>query len=216
MEIINKLILIFSFIVFIGCSNQKFSLQKGDLLFQARPFSEQAQAINGAGYGYNGLEFTHVGIVDIKGKDTVVIEATKQGVRYVPIQIFFDESYMKENKPYVYVGRLLTKYKPLIETSIERANKEIGKSYDTVFLPNNNAFYCSELVYECFRDNKNNPIFESRPMSFKDKQTGDYYPIWIKFYSKIGIPIPQDTLGTNPNDMSNSKAIKIIYNYLEK
>lgn len=209
MKILRLAFLLFT-LSLIGCASGELALQSGDLLFQANPPSEKTKAIKGAGKGYNGLEFSHVGIVDIQGIDTMVIEATTQGVRSIPIAIFLKESDKIKDKPYVFVGRLLPKYHYLIPSSIERAKKEIGKVYDSVFLPNNNALYCTELVYESFRDKDNKPIFESKPMSFKDKKTGMYYQVWVDFYKKVGIPIPEGIIGTNPNDMSNSKAIKII------
>ena len=213
----NILLIILSIIVLASCSkNERFVLKNGDLLFQANTPSEKVKAIQKAGEGYKGLRFSHVGIVDIMGKDTCVIEATNGGVRYVPISNFFNDAEYINGKPFVFVGRLKPKYSYIIPSSIDRAKEKIGMPYDSVFLPNNNAYYCSELVYETYIDKNNKPIFESKPMSFKDKTTGKFYDVWVKFYSKVGIPIPEGVKGTNPNDMSNSKSINIIYSYINK
>ncbi len=211
----KNILLIFLFIIVsVSCANNKrFSLQKGDLLFQANVVSEKVRAIQGAGEGYHGLRFSHVGILDINDKDTLVIEATTGGVRCVKLEKFFEDAEHIKGKPFVYVGRLKPEYSEIIPYSIERAKEKIGLPYDSVFLPNNNAYYCTELVYDSYLDKENKPIFESKPMSFKDKNTGKFYDTWIKFYSKIGIPIPEGVQGTNPNDISNSKAIKIVYSY---
>jgi len=213
----NILLIILSIIVLTGCSkNERFVLKKGDLLFQANTPSEKVKAIGKAGEGYKGLRFSHVVIVDIMGKDTCVIEATNGGVRYVSISNFFNDAEYINGKPYVYVGRLKPKYSYIISPSIDRAKEKIGMPYDSVFLPNNNAYYCTELVYETYIDKNNKPIFKSKPMSFKDKTTGKFYDVWVKFYSRVGIPIPEGVEGTNPNDMSNSKSINIIYSYINK
>lgn len=213
----NILLIILPIIVLAGCAkNERFNLQKGDLLFQANVVSEKVKAIQGAGEGHKGLRFSHIGILDINNKDTLVIEATTGGVRCIKLEKFFEDSEYVNGKPYVFIGRVLPQYSEIIPYSIERAKGKIGLPYDSVFLPNNNAYYCTELVYDCYLDKENKPIFESKPMSFKDKNTGKFYDTWIKFYSKIGIPIPEGIQGTNPNDISNSKSIKIVYSYLNK
>lgn len=211
------ILLILTVIVFAGCSKEeKFVLKKGDLLFQANIPSEKVKAIGKAGEGYKGFKFSHVGIVDIIGKDTCVIEATNEGVRCVSITKFLKDAEYVNGKPFVFVGRLKPQYSNIIPSSIEKAREKIGMPYDSVFLPNNNAYYCTELVYETYTDKNNKPVFKSKPMSFKDKKTGNYYDVWVKFYSKTGIPIPEGVEGTNPNDMSNSESIKIIYSFTNK
>lgn len=210
----NILLIVLSISFFLSCSkNERFSLQKGDLLFQANVISEKVKAIQEAGEGYKGLRFSHIGILDINDKDTLVIEATTGGVRCVKLAKFFEDAEYVNGKPYVFVGRILPQYSYIISSSINRAKEKIGMPYDSVFLPNNNAYYCSELVYDCYLDKENKPIFESKPMSFKDKTDNKFYDVWVKFYSKVGIPIPEGVQGTNPNDISNSKAIKIVYSY---
>jgi uncharacterized protein YycO len=200
-------------ILFTSCKEEKFVLYNGDLLFQANEPSKLTEAIEGAGSGYQNFTFSHVGIV-IVSKDTSVIEAVPEyGVRIVSLQTFLNDSKKdKNNKPLVCVGRLHSKYKNIIYPSIERVKLLQGKKYDSIFMPDNDAYYCSELVEKCFLNEDNTPIFKTAPMSFKDKN-GNFYPAWIDFFSRIGIPIPEGVKGTNPNDMSNSKAITIIHKY---
>ncbi|MDR0789296.1 MAG: hypothetical protein LBO06_00715 [Bacteroidales bacterium] len=190
-----------------------FWLQKGDLLFQANEPSQLANAIEGAGKGYNNYAFSHVGIVNIEGADTVVIEAVpKYGVRIVSLQTFLADSQKdKSGKPLVCVGRLLPQYESVIEQSVNRAAALAGKAYNNSFLPNTGAYYCSELVFECFLDANGSSVFTSSAMSFKDKETNEFYLAWVEFFSQLDMPIPEGVVGTNPNDMSNDKAIKIVY-----
>ena len=60
--------------------------------------------------------------------------------------------------------------------------------------------YCSELVYESFRDADGNPIFPARPMNFRAAD-GTMPEYWRKSFDSIGIAVPQGIPGTNPNDM---------------
>lgn len=211
----NILLIILSIIVLVGCSkNERFVLKKGDLLFQANNPFEKVKAIGKAGEGYKDLRFSHVGILDINDKDTLVIEATTGGVRCVKLEKFFEDAEYVNGKPFVFVGRVKFEYSYIIPSAIELAKQKVGMPYDSVFLPKNNAYYCTELVYDCYLNKENKPIFKSKPMSFKDKTTGKFYDVWVKFYSRVGIPIPEGVEGTNPNDMSNSNTIKIVYSYL--
>jgi uncharacterized protein YycO len=205
-----KIILIASIVVFCACREEQ-SLKNGDLLFQANEPSELTNAIEGAGAGYNNYTFSHVGIVCTDNGDTNVIEAVPdKGVTLTPLRQFLSTSAKDKNgKPLVCIARLLPQYANLTNDAVKRAKSLKGKTYDSVFLPDNDAYYCSELVEKSFLDKMGNPIFESKPMSFKDKTTGEFYPAWIEFFAAIKMPIPEGVIGTNPNDMSKSKTIRI-------
>ncbi|MDR1846795.1 MAG: hypothetical protein LBR17_01590 [Bacteroidales bacterium] len=194
-----------------GCNEEGVSIKEGDLLFQANEPSQLTKAIEGAGVGYNGLTFSHVGIICIDNSDTNVIEAVpEKGVVITPLQKYLSQSAKKQDgTPFVYVARLLPEYENLIDDAITRAKSLEGKPYDSVFLPDNDAYYCSELVYSVFLDRNGNPIFESAPMSFKNKITNEFYPAWVEFFSHLNMPIPEGVIGTNPNDMSRSGIIEL-------
>ena len=75
---------------------------------------------------------------------------------------------------------------------------------------NNNKYYCSELIYEAFR---NDSIFMLQNMTFLNPGTQDTLEAWKNYYSKIGVEIPQNKLGINPGIMSLSEKIDIIHIY---
>ena len=85
--------------------------------------------------------------------------------------------------------------------SVERAKCRLGLPYDVYFLPDNGAFYCSELVQECYLDEDGNPIFRSAPMNFKNAE-GEFPSYWEQLFARLGEEIPQGLPGTNPQAMS--------------
>lgn len=90
---------------------------------------------------------------------------------------------------------------------------KLGKKYDFLFLPDNDDYYCSEIIWLAFRKPNGKPIFESSPMSFKDKSSGEMSPYWVEHFKRRNAEIPEGVDGTNPGDMSRSKAIRMVHYY---
>jgi hypothetical protein len=70
------------------------------------------------------------------------------------------------------------------------------------------------LVYISFLDEKEQPIFESQNMTFKDAE-GNFPAYWIAHFEKYHAKIPEGREGTNPGDLSKSVIIEIVYRYFE-
>ena len=198
-------------------TGRSFTLQPGDLLFQDSDCGPLCDAIEKVTTGVEGANFTHVGIVAKDGSDNfVVIEAVSSGVKATELQTFLDRSSDLKGRPKVVVGRLKKPYRRLISGALQEALNLEGKPYDKVFAINNDAYYCSELIYEIFRRaNNNNPVFILQPMTFKDPDTGQTLPAWKKCFSDLGVSIPEGQPGINPGGISRSDALTIVYAYGE-
>jgi len=85
---------------------------------------------------------------------------------------------------------------------LARAHALIGKPYDDAFMPDNDAYYCSELIQAVFGD-----LFPSQPMNWRDKD-GNLPEYWQKHFDKLGIPVPEGVPGTNPTDLSRSPLLQ--------
>lgn len=203
-------------IIFISTSLKAqipFDLRTGDILFQVNGSSSYTDAIRDVTSGIKGLEFTHVGVAYIENDSVFVLEAIPYGVMKTPVAKFFKQSKKYNDNPMVVVGRLKHRYQKAIPEAIATIKTLLGKRYDFVFTPDDDKYYCSEIIYISYLRPNGKPIFKANPMTFKDKTTGEMSSLWIKHFKIHKQEIPEGVLGTNPGDMSRSKQIKIVHRY---
>lgn len=194
-------------------AQKSFKPQNGDLIFLENCDGGMDSAIKAATSGLAGYNFTHVGIVWQKTPNQYfVIEATTPKVRITSLKTYLHPK--KQCQPRVVVGRLKAPYQALIPSALIYAQQKVGKKYDDAFDINNDQYYCSELIYQIFKEaNNGQEVFPLRAMTFKSKDTGEFPDYWIKHFQKMGIPIPEGQPGNNPGDMSRSDLIDIVHYY---
>jgi len=109
------------------------------------------------------------------------------------------------------VGRVKKQYAQVAGDAVKNALLEKGVPYDDEFLYDNKKYYCSELIYDAFRKaNKGKDFFVLEPMTFKQPGSDIFFPVWIEYYKKLGIPIPESEPGINPGGISTSSKIDIL------
>jgi len=191
----------FLFFVFLNTIAQTDHLKEGDLLFQHLSCGDFCEAIEKVTPAYQNMHFAHVGIL-IKNEQNqwVVAEAVSKGVCITNLDTFINRS----GKKNIYVGRVKPEYKI---PALKEIEKYVGKPYDTVFDINNNAYYCSELVYFLYKNKNGKSIFQLNPMTYKDPETGKYFPAWVAYFKKMDQPIPEGKPGLNPGSMINNKEL---------
>ena len=217
---VKKILILFFFFIATNsniaiCQSTNFIPEEGDILFQDLDCGDFCDAVEKVTTGYKGAKFSHVAIAAKNEKgEIIVIEAISKGVSITPIDIFLAKSHDKNNMPKVLVGRLKPQYRYLITQAIKEAFKLVGRPYDDVFCVNNNNYYCSELIYDIFRKaNNEKPVFSLSPMTFKDPDTKQIFPIWVQYFKDLNVPIPEGDLGNNPCNISKSKKLQIVYAY---
>lgn len=171
------------------------ALNNGDLLF----FKPQGSDIDRAISCSTGKGFVHVAIIEVDKDNRIwVIDATPQyGVSRVPVK----EKLAKEKKEDIYVYRL--RDTSGIDASVRKSKSLVGKGYDWYFSQENDQYYCSELVWECYTRPSGKHIFDQTPMNFMDKD--GHLPIfWKELFENLHTPVPQGQPGTNPQDLSHS------------
>jgi len=222
MLLIRRTLLLLSIsVIVLGCDQHAFKEdigfvpESGDLLFQDSDCGPLCDAIEKVTIGYGGANFSHVGIVAVDDNgNLVVIEAVSRGVEVTPLRTFLGRSLDTKGRPKVVVGRLKKAYHHLIAPAIEEALALKGKPYDKVFAVGDEAYYCSELVYEIFRRvNDNTPVFTLQPMTFKEPGTEHTQQTWQEYFSALGVRVPEGLPGINPGSISRSAALTIIHTY---
>lgn len=189
--------------------SQQYNLQPGDILFQDLDCGPACDAIESVTEGVNGWDFSHCGIVAEIDGELQVVEAYGS-VQAVPVDSFLARSRDAAGKPKVVIGRL-QENKELAVQSAELSKKYIGKAYDKAFTMGDDAYYCSELVYEVYKAaNGGKAFFPLNTMTFKEPGTDTFMPFWTEYYHKLGMDIPEGDSGINPGAISRSEHLQII------
>lgn len=183
-----------------ACHSPAERLQTGDLLFVGS--SEEAGSMDEAIVAATG-NLTHVAIiqVDEAGMPWVVDATPKRGVSRSPL-----DSLVQANPDAVFLVKRL-KDTTGVSRFVKNALRFLGDPYDPTFLPDNGAYYCSELVREAYRRQDGSYLFDEKPMNFLSPD-GSLTPYWEDLFGRLDMPVPQDVPGTNPQDMSQSPLLR--------
>ena len=115
------------FTILISCT-KNFKLQEGDLLFQDLDSSPLCDAIELVTPGYNGANFSHIGLVVLDNDTLKVLEAIPPKVMITNLDDFINRSFDKNGNPKVIVGRLKKEFinhtKPFRWIVISQISKE--------------------------------------------------------------------------------------------
>jgi hypothetical protein len=199
-----------AFIIFLlgftACAQNSIQLQDGDLIFQDMDCGPLCDAIEAVTDGYNGTDFSHMGMVLHRNDTIYIIEAAGSAVRFTPL-----EKFKKNTAKPMLVGRLKYQYKKLTPNAIAFSQYQLGVPYDDEYVYNNGSYYCSELIYDAFMfANGGKPFFTLQPMTYKQPGTNNFFPAWVDYYKAIGKNIPEGQPGCNPGGISLSDKIEIL------
>ena len=197
------------FTILISCT-KNFKLQEGDLLFQDLDSSPLCDAIELVTPGYNGANFSHIGLVVLDNDTLKVLEAIPPKVMITNLDDFINRSFDKNGNPKVIVGRLKKEFINSISNAVSYSKSKLEITYDEVFLINNETYYCSELIFEAFEKDS---IFQLKPMTFLHPKTKDTLKVWKEYYSDLNTNIPEGNPGINPGIMSLSNKLDMVHFY---
>lgn len=179
--------------------------QSGDLIFQDLDCGAICDAIEAVTEGYKGAKFSHVGLVYERNDSLFAIEAIGTAVQLTYLPQFLNRTTVNVH------ARLQPKYTPLLADALAYCIDHLGTPYDEAFLYDNGKYYCSELLYDAFKyANNNQPFFTLEPMTFKQPGTDTYYDVWIAYYQKLNMDIPEGQPGCNPGGLSRSDKLMIL------
>ena len=162
-------------------------LQEGDVIFHASN-SQQAPMLRIA----TASPITHCGIIIERDGKLYVLEAEGK-VQLTPVQTFINRG----------IGKTYCVRRPKAKLSSRVKYKSyLGIPYDIKFKFNNNKYYCSELVYDIYKDQFNIQICEPRPLS-------DYHTLGMEKEIRRRGMTP-DQLMVAPSDLLNADCFETI------
>jgi len=213
---LKHLTLILSLLVIFlsSCSEkEEYHFKEGDLFFQDQDCGLFCEAIEKVTEGYMGSKLSHVGVLVRVDDSWKILEAGGEGVVITAVDTFLNRSYDDNGNPKVLVGRIKNLDINLLRSAKTIAMSLIGKPYDDFFNISNDMYYCSELLYESFKNVHGKPLFELQPMTFKDPATDDIADVWKDYFEGLDHPIPEGELGLNPGAMSTNANVDIVYKF---
>lgn len=208
-----RLVLFFAVCIFcFGCQNAPETYRdvvvEGDFVFQDLDCGPLCEAIEAVTYGVNDRDFSHLGLVIEQAGQFYALEAIGTEVQLTPLDTF-----MQRTDRFV-ISRLNPDWRPMIPMVKQYGLSKLGAPYDDAFLPDNDRYYCSELIAEAFQvANSGMPFFQQFPMTFKNPSTGAFFPTWVEYYAKLELEIPEGTLGCNPGGMSLDHKLAVVFQH---
>lgn len=197
--------LLFTATVTVAQKSDYGTLKNGDILFQDLDCGGLCDAIEQVTQSYGGRHFSHIGLVSIEGDSIYVIEAIGTKVQRTALKEF-----THRNGNEILLGRVSKSYQKMLPQAVHIAQEQIGIAYDDAFIYDNGKYYCSELLYDAFKQaNANEAFFELRPMTFKKPNSNEFFPVWVDYYQKLKMPIPEGMAGINPGGISMSKKLQM-------
>lgn len=175
----------------LACASCSTALRTGDLLFHVAAADNQITLVTPA-------SIDHVAIY--AGRGQVVEAIPHEGVVVTPLS----EVLGREDGHYLR-GRVAAAAR---RQSVSNARQYLGQPYDTLFLPDNKAIYCSELILQSFVDKQGQAIFAPVPMTFRDAH--DSIPrYWQQLYARHRMAVPEGEPGSNPGELSQRSQVKL-------
>jgi hypothetical protein len=205
--------MLFAWLCTCSCNHSHYEefLQEGDLLFQDLDCGELCDAIEAVTQGVDGRDFSHCAMV-VQVNDTLkVIEAIGDQVQLNSLHHFFARSGDTLKVEKISIARLKNPYSHIAAKAASEILGFMGMPYDDDFSMSNEKYYCSEIIHEAFKSANNGKVFfEPAPMTFKQPEKDEYFPVWLTYFKDLGIPIPEGEPGINPGLISRSDKLEIV------
>ena len=174
--------------------------QNGDVLFQPLPRqSDLVRAIEGITHS----PFSHCGVVIHKDEQWYVIEALGH-VKTTPLQKWIRQGRYGRFAAY----RLKSQYRSIIPKFIEALHAYLGLPYDGKYKMDDEAIYCSELVFKGFLDATNEEL--GKLARLKELDWEPYKEI-IEKYDR-GSP-PLDRIMITPKHLTEARQLQKVFGF---
>lgn len=177
----------------------QYSPQVGDVVFQSLPRTALVNAIEGA----TDSRYSHCGIVAFEDDGWVVYEAYSK-VERTPLNEF-----LQRGRNYAFaVYRLKPDYRREVPAILEATRQHLGKPYDSRYRLDDDAIYCSELIYKAVK-------------ASNGEELGNLVELgslrWQPFRETIerieGGPVPLERRMITPKGLSQATQLQLVMRY---
>lgn len=178
---------------------RNYTPQAGDIIFQSLPHSRLVNAIEGA----TGSPYSHCGIVAKEDGNWVVYEAYRN-VEVTNLREFI----FRGRKQGFAVYRLKDQHQHLVTPTLEKVSSFVGRPYDVRYRMDDEAIYCSELIYKAFELSSGQKLGKLQRFGDMNWQP---YKATVLHYERG--PVPVDRQMITPKGMSQAHQLERIYSY---
>lgn len=175
---------------------RQYQPMEGDVLFQSLPRQEIVNAIEGA----TGSPWSHCGIVARENGGWVVYEAIED-VHKTPL----DEFYRRGREGRFAAFRLKEKHRAQVPAVLEKARAYLGRPYDVRYRWDDEAIYCSELIFKAYRDATGESL--GKRVKLGELKWRPYQQIIERLE---GGPVPVDREMITPRDLAKAEQFERI------
>lgn len=175
-----------------------YSPMVGDVVFQSLPPNELSTAIETA----TNSPYSHCGVVAIKNNSWVVVEAIGP-VRETPLEAWIERG----QKQKLAVYRLEPDYREQIPEFVAACRQRLGQPYDIRYRMDDEAIYCSELIYKAFEQATDEKLGELVTLGSLNWQ-----PVEATIREYEGGEPPLDRLMITPRDLAQAKQLRQVFN----
>ncbi|MBI3845168.1 MAG: hypothetical protein HY292_11090 [Planctomycetes bacterium] len=184
----------------VGCSASRhvsYEPREGDVVFQSLPRCDLVDAIEGA----TKSPFSHCGLVVGRGDGFAVLEAFHD-VHETPL----DEWVGRGRERAVAAFRLREEWSTRIPAFVSEAHRFLGKPYDVHYAFDDDAIYCSELIYKAFKAATGESLGSTQRLSELN------WPPFEKLIHQLeGPAVPLDREMITPQALADATQLHEIY-----
>lgn len=178
----------------------RYEPREGDVIFQSLPHGPVVWAIEGVTHS----PYSHCGIVGREGGRWIVYEAIGH-VRVTPLP-----EYLARGRGGGFaVYRLRDEFAAHIPATLECCRGYLGRPYDIRYRLDDEAIYCSELIYKAFRDATQGQELGALSR-FGDMDWGAYEALIRRIE---GGPVPVDRLMITPVGLARAPQLVPIFGH---
>ncbi len=198
MKSFKTTLLFIGWIIFgsIACSSPRagYTPQQGDVIFQSFPHSELADAIESVSQS----AYSHCGLVVQNGSNFAVLEAIG------PVTETDLDSWIRRGRENAFaVYRWTPKHQPEIGRIITAAKSYLGRPYDIHFSFDDEAIYCSELIFKAYKQvtgENLGTVRRIRDLNWKPNEA------FIRKIEEGELPLDREMI--TPKDLSESPSLQ--------